>query len=80
MIEAGLITGITTNDERGNLAKGGILRLTGQGHEFLYAARNDTTWRRAREIFFKPAVAWTFGLLTEFLKAEARRLSGMSGP
>jgi hypothetical protein len=74
MIEAGLITGFTTNDERGTLARGVILRLTWQGHEFLDAARNDTTWRKARETFFRPAVAWTFGLLTEFLKAEARRL------
>ena len=74
MIEAGLITGFTTNDARGTLAQGVILRLTGQGHEFLDAARNDTTWRKARETFSKPAVAWTFGPLTEFLKVEARRL------
>jgi hypothetical protein len=77
MIEAGLVVGITTNDARGTLARGIIARLTWQGHEFLDAARNDTTWRKARETFFKPAVAWTFGLLTEFLKAEAKRLAGV---
>lgn len=36
------------------------------GHEFLDAARNDTTWRKARETFLKRAVGLTFGLLTEF--------------
>jgi hypothetical protein len=77
MMEAGLVAGFTTNDARGTLAKGVIIRLTWQGHEFLDAARNDTTWRKARDTFFKPAVAWTFGILTEFLKAEARRHAGL---
>lgn len=76
MIEAGLVTGFTSNDARGTLDKGVITRLTWQGHEFLDAARNDTTWRKARDKFFKPAAAWTFSILTEFLKDEARRLAG----
>jgi hypothetical protein len=75
MIEAGLIVGHVTPDQNGVPTKGFILRLTWHGHEFLDAARNETTWRKARETFFKPAAAWTFGLLTEFLKAEAKRLA-----
>lgn len=79
MIEAGLIVGFTTNDARGNLAKGVIARLTWQGHEFLDAARNETIWRKARETFFKPAASWTFGLLVEYLKAQAKERLGFGG-
>jgi hypothetical protein len=77
MTEAGLIIGEATPNELGIPSKGFILRLTWQGHEFLDAARNDTTWRKAKDTFFKPAAAWTFSILTEFLKAEAKRLAGV---
>jgi Hypothetical protein (DUF2513) len=77
MKEAGLIDGFTTNDASGTLARGAILRLTWQGHEFLDAARNDTTWRKAKDKLLKPALGVTFTVLTEFLKAEGRRLAGL---
>jgi hypothetical protein len=78
MIEAGLVVGVTTNDQSRDLARGIIFRLTWQGHEFLDAARNETTWKKAKDTFFRPAAAWTFSILIEFLKAEARRLAGVT--
>lgn len=47
-------------------------RLTWQGHEFLDLSRDDTIWRKARQHFLKPAASWTFSLLLEWLKQEAR--------
>jgi hypothetical protein len=79
MKEAGLIVGEAIGDASGVPSKGFILRLTWQGHEFLDAARNDTVWRKARETFFKPAASWTFGLLVDYLKAEAKERLGLGG-
>lgn len=66
---------IVQNDAKGFPHKAFIKRLTWEGHEFLDAARNDTTWRKAKDKFLKPAGAWTFSLLLEFLKAEAKKLA-----
>lgn len=47
-----------------------VLRLTWQGCEFVDAVRSDTLWKKAKEVVIKPAASFTFGLLTEWLKAE----------
>lgn len=80
MKEAGLIIGEAVTDVKGIPAKGFILRLTWQGHEFLDAARSDTIWRKAQETLLKPAASWSFSLLVEYLKAEAKERLGLDKP
>lgn len=73
MKDAGLIdanfiegNGILPHDVRN-------LRLTWAGHDFLDAARDDTIWNMAKDKFLKPGISWTFAILVEWLKAEARK-------
>ncbi|MEJ0090413.1 MAG: DUF2513 domain-containing protein [Limisphaerales bacterium] len=49
------------------------VRLTWAGHDFLDAARNDTVWNKAKGEFLKPGISWTFSILLEWLKQEARK-------
>ncbi|MGO8839441.1 MAG: DUF2513 domain-containing protein [Limisphaerales bacterium] len=49
------------------------VRLTWAGHDFLDAARNDTIWNKAKDEFLKPGISWTFSILFEWLKQEARQ-------
>ena len=57
-----------------------VHRLTWAGHDFLDAARNDTLWNKAKEKVIKPGMSWSFSLLLDFLKAEAKhRLFGALG-
>lgn len=79
MIEAGLIVGVTSSSpESGGLPVRGIIgRLTWQGHEFLDAARDETTWKKVRDKVMKPAASFTFGILVEALKIEIKTRIGM---
>lgn len=77
MIEAGLIIGSVQTDQNGVPAKGFTLRLTWQGHEFLDAARDDTTWKKVRDKVVKPTASFTFGILVEALKYEIKSRIGM---
>ena len=47
-----------------------IWRLTWDGCEFADAVRNDTLWRKAKEMVLKPSASWTFGVLTDWLKGQ----------
>lgn len=77
MIEAGLIIGqVQTNPEKIPV-QGFILRLTWEGHEFLDAARDDTTWKKVRDKVIKPTASFTFGILVEALKYEIKSRIGM---
>lgn len=49
------------------------LRLTWAGHDFLDAARSDTIWKKAKDEFLKPGISWTFSILFEWLKQEAKK-------
>jgi hypothetical protein len=77
MKEAGLIIGEASNNAAGIPTRGFILRLTWQGHEFLDAARDDTTWKKVRDKVIKPAASFTFGILVEALKLEIKTRIGM---
>jgi Hypothetical protein (DUF2513) len=72
-IEAGLIVGDTVYDaSKGAIAGATLERLTWQGHDFLDAARDDTIWAKAKKHVMS-AGAWSFAVLLEWLKLEARR-------
>ena len=78
MIDAGLIEGEAYPSAR---SPGGgsfiITGLTWKGHDFLDAARNDTVWNATKGRMAK-AGAWTFGLVLEVLKEEAKRHLGLT--
>ena len=55
-----------------------LFRLTWNGHEFADAIKDESLWSKAREVVLKPAAGWTFGILTEYLKAQILgRLAGV---
>ena len=49
-----------------------IVRLTWAGHDFLDSSRDNKIWKMAKEHVIKPGASWTFSLLLEWLKQEAR--------
>ena len=74
MINGGLLEGhIITEMGSDQPLESCIHNLTWAGHEFLDAARSDTLWHKAKDKVIKPGASWTFSLLGEWLKAEARK-------
>lgn len=53
------------------------LSITWSGYEFLDAAKDETLWNKAKEIVIKPAGGIAFGVLVEWLKAEAKSRFGI---
>ncbi len=51
--------------------------LTWQGHEFLDAAKDESVWNKARQSVLKPAASFTFDLLLQWLKTEAKQTLGL---
>jgi hypothetical protein len=76
LLDAGLIEGKTVKLSHGI---GGVMinGLTWTGHDFLDAAKDDTIWSKAKETVLKPTVSITFGLLLEWLKAQAKLKLGL---
>lgn len=54
-----------------------IIRLTWSGHEFLDYSRDNKIWKMAMKHVIKPGASWTFSILVELLKQEARRRIGV---
>ena len=54
-----------------------LTRLTWQGQDFADAIDDDTLWTKAKVKVIKPGASWTFSLLLEWLKAEARTRLGL---
>lgn len=53
------------------------MHLTWAGYEFLEAAKDETLWGKAKEKVIKPAGGVAFGVLVEWLKAEAKARLGL---
>ena len=53
------------------------LNLTWAGYEFLEAAKDETLWGKAKEKVIKPAGGVAFGVLIDWLKAEAKSRLGI---
>lgn len=53
------------------------LHLTWEGYEFLEAAKDETLWGKAKTVVIKPAGGVAFGVLLEWLKAEAKTRLGL---
>lgn len=53
------------------------LNLTWAGYEFLEAAKDETLWGKAKTHVIKPTGGVAFGVLVEWLKAEAKSRLGL---
>lgn len=73
MKEAGLVEAIVCEDQQGLPTAAVILRLTWIGHDFLDSSRDNKLWKLAMDNVIKPGASWSFSILVEWLKREARR-------
>jgi hypothetical protein len=81
MKDAGFIEADFITDQDGNVASAMVHRITWLGHDFLSASRDSKIWKLAKEKVLSPGASWTFSMLAEFLKQEARRhLPGVFPP
>ena len=76
MRDAGLVDA-ETHYIQGKQLDATIYRLTWAGHDFLDASRDNTIWKKAVEHVIKPGTSWTFSILTDWLKHEAKERLGM---
>ncbi|HBN9434554.1 MULTISPECIES: DUF2513 domain-containing protein [Pseudomonas] len=78
LLEAGLAEGALGSKNRGYPASAQLWRLTWEGFDFAATIREDTLWKKAKDVILKPSASWSFGLLREYLKTEmARKLPGL---
>lgn len=71
LLDAEFVEGKVT--DIAGLACARIERLTWQGCEFLDAARNETLWTQAKEVFRSNMVSFPLSLLKDWLEAEIKR-------
>lgn len=75
--QAGLVL-VANSSYMENLLPSAVpLSITWDGYEFLDAAKDDTLWNKAKDMVIKPAGGVAFGVLVEWLKAEARTKFGI---
>ena len=75
--DAGLVEAEVHRRPDGEFIGAVTSRLTWAGHDFLDAMRDDTIWSKAKKHVLKPGASWTFDLLKEWLKHEAREKLGL---
>ena len=77
-VEAGLLEGKVYKAASGEIGGASIFRLTWAGHDFLDATKDPSLWAKAKEKVIRPGASWTFGVLLEYLKAEAKHKLGLA--
>lgn len=77
MSQAGLVEAAdtTTMDDSGPTAL--LLSVTWAGHDFIDAARDDTTWNKTKTKVLSSGLSFTFDLLKEVLVAAAKGPLGL---
>src|SRR3569833_1063146 len=78
LIDAGLIHGHLHRSDAHGVMSANIERLTWSGLDFLDSMREDTLRNKAKERVLVPGVSWTFDILKEWLKFEAKKKLGIS--
>ena len=79
LIDEGYLEGKALRAEQANAPVAVVVfRLTWKGHDFLDAARNETTWNKAKSAITEKGGAFTMEILTELLKSFAKAQLGMS--
>ena len=77
MVEAGLIDTINLTHLASDFPGYRINGLTWKGHDFVDAARNETTWNKALVKVKTQATGFTFAILLELLKQQVRESLGL---
>lgn len=54
-----------------------VWRLTWDGFEFAQSIRDPDIWEKAKTNIINPAASWSFGLLLEVVKYEAKKKLGI---
>jgi hypothetical protein len=75
--DAGLVDADVDTIDGGIPYEATIIRLTWSGHDFLDSSRDNKIWKMAVQHVIKPGASWTFSILVEWLKREARRQLGV---
>jgi len=74
LIDAGLIHGTKIDFGHGHLPQGNYFCITWAGHDFLNAARNETTWHKAMAAVKQNAGTVTFQVLKVLLESYQKGL------
>lgn len=78
LIEAGLAEGTLGAKNKGYPASAQLWRLTWEGYDFASTIREDTLWKKAKDVILKPSASWSFSVLRAYLKAEIiRKVPGL---
>jgi hypothetical protein len=77
LIKDGFIEGEVYRSSDLGLTGVQILQLTWKGQDFLDSMNDDTIWEKAKTTVLKPTVSFTFSLLFEWLKTEAKSKLGI---
>lgn len=75
--EAGLAKVVEDTNLQSQSPSAFPLNLTWAGYEFLEAAKDETLWGKAKTHLIKPTGGIAFGILVEWLKAEAKIRLGL---
>lgn len=78
LIEAGLVVGHSVPSFGGGISLAEVDRLTWAGHDFVDSLADESIWLKAKEFVLKPAVSFSFDVLKEWLKQEAKTKLGLS--
>jgi hypothetical protein len=75
LIEKGLIEGEIIGGTGGSMTR--VTDLTWAGHDFLDTSKDDTIWAKGKVSVLKPTASFTFDLLLQWLKTEAKKKLGL---
>ena len=82
LIEAGLAKGVYEKNTRSHSPVPSMVlidRLTWDGFEFANSIKDGTIWEKAKKHILKPAGSWSFEILMEYIKEQAKLKLGMDG-
>ena len=77
LCDAKLVVATFGGTAQGKITSGRIERLTWAGHEFLSASKDESTWQKVRTKVVGPTISWTWSILLEMLKEEAKAKLGL---
>ncbi len=77
LIEAGYVKGHVQHYVSNTSPEAYVSGLTWEGHDFVSAVRDNSIWQKTKEHVLKPAASWTFAMIVEYAKAEAKKRLGI---
>lgn len=78
MDQAGLVQAAGATTLGSSSPHGILLEVTWAGHDFADAAKDEQLWKKASTTVLREGASFTFELLKEWLKSEAKLKLGLS--